>query len=168
MIIRQEDKGDYDEVYALVKEAFSNADHSDGNEHELVNALRKSDAFVPELSLVAEIDGELAGHILFTKVKIGEQEALALAPLAVLPKYQKKGVGTALIKEGHRIARDLGYGCSVVAGSENYYPKFGYEQREAYGIKAPFDLPPENFMVLALLGDLSQYKGVVEYAKEFN
>ena len=67
MIVRQETSGDYDEVYGLVKEAFASAEHSDGNEHDLVAALRKSAAFVPELSLVAEADGKIVGHILFTE-----------------------------------------------------------------------------------------------------
>ena len=86
MMIRQEEKRDCHDIYAVVKAAFESADHSDGNEQDLVNALRQSGAYIPELSLVAEIDGRIAGHIMFTKVRIGESVQLALAPLSVLPE----------------------------------------------------------------------------------
>ena len=69
MEIRQEIEKDYEEVYKLVKEAFETAEHADGNEQDLIEALRKGSAFVPELSLVAEIDGELAGHILWERIR---------------------------------------------------------------------------------------------------
>lgn len=70
MIIRREVSEDYNTIYSLVKTAFSLSEHSDGNEQNLVNSLRKSDSFIPELSLVAEIDGALVGHIMFTKAYI--------------------------------------------------------------------------------------------------
>ena len=126
MFIRQEEIKDYKIVYSVIKKAFSCAQHTDGNEHNLVDALRSSKAFIPELSLVAEINGKIVGHIMFTKANIDNNVVLALAPLSVLPEYQKKGVGTALIKEGHKIAKKLGYGYSIVLGSEKYYPKTGY------------------------------------------
>ena len=78
--IRQETPADYDAVYRLVKEAFATADHSDGDEQDLVVRLRKSEAFIPELSLVAEADGVLAGYILLTKIGVGEETELAAAP----------------------------------------------------------------------------------------
>lgn len=167
MIIRKEMEKDYTEVYNLVKTAFAQAEHSDGNEHNLVDALRKGSAFIPELSLVAVEDDGIMGHILFTKIKIGESTQLALAPLAVLPEYQRKGVGTALIKAGHEIAASLGYSYSVVLGSEKYYPRAGYVPAEQYDIMAPFDVPAENFMVFKLVSTASPVKGMVEYAPEF-
>ena len=167
MVIRQETDRDFDAVYFAVKTAFAAAEHSDGNEHELVVALRNSGAFVPELSLVAVIDGNIAGHILFTKIQIGGSTELALAPLSVRPEYQKQGVGSALIKEGHRIARELGYGYSVVLGSENYYPRSGYIPADQMGIHAPFEVPAENFMAFRLREDAAPVHGVVEYAPEF-
>ncbi len=106
--IRQENKNDYEEVYNVVKLAFETAEHSNGNEQELVVALRKSSSFIPEMSLVAVIDNKIVGYILFTKIKIGKYEELALAPLGVLPEYQKQGVGSALIQEGHKIAKEFG------------------------------------------------------------
>ena len=165
--IRQENKNDYDEVYNVVKKAFETAEHSDGNEHDLVDALRKSNSFIPELSLVAIEDGKIVGHILFTKIKIGKSKELALAPLAVLPEYQKQGIGSKLIEEGHKVAKNLGYHYSIVLGSENYYPKFGYIPASNYGIKAPFDVEDKNFMAIKLNDPKLKIEGIVEYAKEF-
>ena len=99
LTIRQENKNDYEEVYNVIKTAFETAEHSDGNEQDLVVALRKSDNFIPELSLVAVMNNKIVGYILFTKIKIGKQEELALAPLGVLPEYQKQGIGSALIQD---------------------------------------------------------------------
>ena len=167
MIIRKEEKTDYEQVYHIVKTAFASAEHSDGNEQDLVEALRKSKAFIPELSLVAEEDGKIAAHILFTKIKMGTSDALALAPLAVLPEYQRKGIGGALIGRGHEIAREMGFCCVVVLGSEHYYPKSGYVKASVFGIQAPFEVPDENFMAVDLSGEGKIPKGTVEYAKEF-
>ena len=167
MTIRQEEIKDHETVYSVVKAAFDSTEHSDGNEHDLVNALRNSGSFIPQLSLVAEQDGEILGHILFTKVDIGGSTQLALAPLSVIPGRQRQGIGKALIQEGHRRARELGYRYSVVLGSETYYPKMGYLPAEQYGIQAPFDVPRENFMACQLEKDAPQISGVVQYAKEF-
>ena len=165
--IRQENIEDYEEVYQVIKTAFETAEHSDGNQHDLVVALRNSNGFIPELSLVAMKENKIVGYILFTKIKIGEYEELALAPLGVLPEYQRQGVGSELIKEGHRIAKKLGYQYVVVLGSEKYYTKFGYIPAIKYGIKAPFDVPNENFMAVKLNNTNVKIQGIVEYAKEF-
>ena len=165
--IRQENKNDYEEIYNVVKTAFETAEHSDGNEQDLVVALRNSDSFIPELSLVAIKDNKIVGHILFTKIKIGNHEELALAPLAVLPEYQKQGIGSKLIQQGHKIAKELGYHYSIVLGSETYYPKFGYVPAIQYGIKAPFEVSNENFMAIKLNDIDIEIKGTVQYAKEF-
>ena len=167
MFIRQEEIKDYKIVYSVIKKAFSCAQHTDGNEHNLVDALRSSKAFIPELSSVAEINGKIVGHIMFTKANIDNNVVLALAPLSVLPEYQKKGVGTALIKEGHKIAKKLGYGYSIVLGSEKYYPKTGYLPANRFGIKPSFDVPEENFMVYKINKDAFNIHGIVKYAKEF-
>ena len=167
LIIRQENKNDYEEVYNVIKTAFETAQHSDGNEQDLVVALRKSDNFIPELSLVAVMDNKIVGYILFTKIKIGKQEELALAPIGVLPEYQKQGIGRTLIQEGNKKAKELGYHYSVVLGSDKYYPKFGYVSAKEYGIVAPFDVPDENFMAIKLNDTDIEIKGIVQYAKEF-
>ncbi len=167
MLIRQEKVSDYEAVYALIEEAFASAEHADGNEQDLVEALRKGRAFIPELSLVAEIDHQLAGHILFTKANVGDQEVLALAPLAVKPKYQRQGVGTALILEGHKRAKELGYQYSVVLGSETYYPRVGYVPAQQLGIRVPDGIPSENFMAIQLQENAQPIKGAMVYAEEF-
>ena len=133
--IWQETKKDYEEVYNVVKIAFETAEHSDGNEQDLVVALRNSSNFIPELSLVAVRDNKIVGYILFTKIKIEEFEELALAPLGILPEYQKQGIGKRLIEKGHQIAKQLGYHFSIVLGRDTYYPKSGYVSAIQYGIK---------------------------------
>lgn len=167
MIIRQEREKDHNEVYSIVKKAFENAEHSDGNEQDLVNELRKGSAFVPELSLVAEKDGRLAGYILFTEGKVGNDTVLVLAPLAVLPEYQRQGIGTALIKEGHKIAGQMGYGYALVLGSETYYPRLGYVPASVFGIEIPNGMPENNFMAVKLRNDAKPVRGTVTYAEEF-
>ncbi len=112
-------------------------------------------------------DNKIVGYILFTKIKIGESDEIALAPLGILPEYQRKGIGGALIKEGHRIAKKLGYHYSIVLGSEKYYPKFGYIPAINYGIMPPFQVENENFMAIKLNETDKEIKGVVKYAKEF-
>lgn len=167
MFIRKAEIKDYETIYSLVKCAFESAEHADGNEQDLVNALRKGDAFIPELSLVAEADGKIVGHIMFTRATVDGKPVLALAPLSVLPDYQRKGIGKALIQEGHKIAKELGYTHSIVLGSEMYYPKAGYSPAANFGIKAPFDVPNENFMACALGEACVEIQGTIKYAPEF-
>lgn len=167
MRIRREEAEDYGAVYSVVKAAFDSAEHSDGTEQDLVDALRKGEAFIPELSLVAEVDGEIAGHILFTRAGVGDAAVLALAPLSVLPAYQRRGIGMSLIKEGHSIAAQLGYEYSVVLGSETYYPRAGYVPAASFGIRPPFDVPEENFMACKIKEGAPDLCGVMKYAKEF-
>ena len=166
MRIRQELPADYAEVYSLIREAFATAEHADGNEQDLVAALRQSDAFLPELSLVAEIDGVLAGHILFTKAHVGQTVVLVLAPLSVKPAFQRQGVGSALIQKGHRIAAHLGYSYIMVLGSERYYPRFGYGPAADLGVTVPSGIPSRNFMVLQLQR-AQPLQGALVYARAF-
>ncbi len=170
--IRPEQPADYLTVQELTRQAFENLAISDHTEHLLVERLRRSDAFVPELSLVAEADGRIVGHILFTKVTIdnGEQqfEALSLAPVSVLLEYQGKGIGGKLIEEGHQQARALGFTSVLLVGHPEYYPRFGYERASAYGITFPFEAPEEACMVLALTEDgLEGESGEVVFPKAF-
>ena len=102
-IIRQEQKEDYLQTEEVVKKAFENESYSDQSEHTLVAKLRKSEAFVPDLSLVAVNEDKIIGHILLSKILIDTKdkkvESLALAPISVLPEYQNKGVGQKLIQQ---------------------------------------------------------------------
>lgn len=170
--IREELEKDYEVVERLTEEAFKNAVHSDGTEHLLVNRLRKSDDFIKELSLVAEDNGKVIAHLMLTKAKINNGdmsvETLALAPVSVIPEYQGKGIGSKLINVALESARRLGYKSVIVLGHDKYYPKFGFVPASKYGIKAPFDVPDEAFMVKELNdGSLIGVSGIVEYAKEF-
>ena len=171
--IRQEKPNDFKSVFDLIKEAFKSMEMSDHKEQFLVDRLRKSSAFIPELSLVAEVENKIVGHILLTKLKIknnqNEFESLALAPVSVLPDYQGKGIGGLLIKKSHRKAKELGYKSIVLLGHETYYPKFGYQQAYKFGIELPFDVPNENCMVIELIENgLNGVNGLVEYPKEFS
>ncbi|MGJ1285086.1 GNAT family N-acetyltransferase [Sphingobacterium spiritivorum] len=172
MNIRKEENKDHKAVFHLIENAFENEVYTDHKEQFLVERLRKSESFVPELSLVAEIDGELVGYVLLTKIKIINNDlqatSLALAPIAVLKKYQGTGIGGKLILEAHQRAKELGFGSVILLGHEKYYPKFGYKMTKDYGIKLPFEVPDENCMLIELIEDaLKDVAGIVEYPKEF-
>lgn len=172
--IRQEEPGDMPSVFELIQLAFENEQYSDHQEQVLVENLRKSPEFIPQLSLVAENEGKLVGYLLLTKVHIINndnqqlQDSLALAPVAVLPQFQGKGIGTQLILASHQIAKELGFSAIIVLGHADYYPRFGYMTASTYEIKLPFDVPEENCMVKELIDNsLKGIAGTVHYPKEF-
>lgn len=174
IIIRQEQPEDYIETENVVKSAFANEEHSDHDEHNLVSRIRKSNAFIPELSLVAvdQENNQIVGHILLSKIKIKNEneivESLALAPLSVLPEYQNKGIGQSLVHEALRKAKELGHDSVVVLGHPEYYPKFGFKKASLWGIQAPFEVPEEAFMLIELREHaLENVKGIVEYPSVF-
>jgi len=172
IIIRQEQEEDYKITEYVVEEAFKVAEYADHTEQFLVAKLRNSDAFVPELSLVAECNGEIIGHIMLTKILIRnderEEESLSLAPLSVLPEYQNEGVGSKLIEEALKTARNLGFKSVIVLGHNLYYPKFGFKPAKTWGITSPFDVRDEFFMALELQeGSLKDASGLVIYPREF-
>lgn len=165
--IRQETKRDYADVYHVVEEAFKYAEHTDGNEQNLVVKLRQSDVFVSELSLVAVTNGKIVGHIMFTKAKVGATTQLCLAPLSVLPGYQRLGIGGQLIEAGHKIAQKLGFEYVILIGHPSYYPRFGYKNAADYGITTTMELPENVFMAINLQGKKTKLNGKIEFAKEF-
>jgi len=166
MKIRQEQKSDHKKVYEINKMAFNQE-----NESMLIDKIRAGDSFIPELSLVAELEGEIVGHILFSKIKIlgkDEYESLALGPMAVVPKHQKQGIGGKLITTGLEIAKKLGFESVIVVGHKDYYPKFGFKRASLWGIKCPFEVPDEAFMAIELVeNSLKNKAGTVQYPKEF-
>lgn len=171
--LRQETSEDYEQVFNTVKEAFKTEPFSDFTEQYLVDRLRKSDAFIPELSIIAEQNKEIIGHVLITKINIINKsksfKSLALAPVSVKPAYQNKGVGGQLILTAHAKAIELGYKSIVILGHEDYYPRFGYERASKFDIKLPFEAPDENCMAIELVENgLEGVRGLVEYPKEFN
>lgn len=172
--IRQEQIEDYAITEKVVKRAFEGMELSDQKEHELVARIRRAEVFIPELSLVAvhNESTEIVGHILLSKIKIVHQgqsvESLALAPVSVLPGYQREGVGTRLMHEALKKAKVLGYKSVIVMGHPEYYPKFGFKKASLWGINPPFEVPDEVFMALELEQDaLDNVSGVVEYPSVF-
>ena len=168
LVVRRETADDHEAVYGIVSAAFGGADEAD-----LVTRLRK----LPEvISLVAELDGSVVGHIMFSPVQLigkqGEQIDVAiagLAPVAVNPSHQRAGVGKALINSGLKECRDAGYAACVLLGHPNYYPKFGFEPaRPTFGIDSTYDVPDPVFMALELeKGSLKGKTGTIHYHPTF-
>lgn len=141
------------------------------NEARLVDSLRSAGALT--FSAVAEAESKVVGHAAFSPVKIegerGSFEALALAPVAVLPTWQRKGVGSALLKWSLDECRRLGHKLVIVVGHPEYYPRFGFVPATPGGIRCPFDVPSEAFMLLELQpGALAGRTGTIRYRPEFN
>ena len=111
--LRQENSSDYPIIAEVIQSAYKDVSYSNHREQLMVERLRNSAAFIPQLSLVAEVDHEIVGHVLLTKIAIHHQgkstASLALAPLSVAPEFQGKGVGSKLVAEAHRLANELGY-----------------------------------------------------------
>jgi putative acetyltransferase len=165
MKIRKEKDSDIESIWKVNAEAFETE-----AEANLVNALR--DSGVSYISLVAEEDKKILGHILFTPVElIGDNSDLklvGLAPMAVVTKHQKKGIGSQLVREGLKHCLDQRYDAVVVLGHPEYYPKFGFVPSVNYGIKSEYDVPDEVFMILELTkGSLKGHQGVIKYHSAF-
>lgn len=139
IIVRQTLEADYTTVYDLIETAFKTAEHRDGTEQDFAVNLRNSVNYIPELDLVAEVDGQLAGHIMFTKTYVTQPDGstyntLMVAPLSVLLEYRNTGIGSVLMKEGLRLAAAMGYKTAFLVGDPNYYQRFGYKPAHLYGI----------------------------------
>ncbi len=138
--IRLETPADYRQSEELMRAAFWNRYEPGCSEHYLVHILRTAPGFVPELDLVAVVDGVLAGQVVFVKGCIhGDdgrcREVLSLGPLAVLPSLQRKGIGRALIEQACTVARSLGYRAIFLCGDPDYYRKVGFVLAETFGIR---------------------------------
>jgi putative acetyltransferase len=125
------------------------------------------------VSLVAQVDGEIVGHILFSEVTLDPPRSVVdmvgLAPVAVLPGHQGAGIGGALIVEGLARCGKLGYGAAVLLGHPSYYPRFGFLPAHRFGLRCEFPSPPEAFMAIELVpGGLEGEPATVRYHPAFS
>jgi putative acetyltransferase len=163
--ICQEKPGDEGLIRYVNEQAFSRAD-----EANLVDALRKRNALV--LSMIALEDSQIVGHIAFTEVMLCNSDcefrAIGLGPMSVLPSYQRRGIGTQLIRAALDRCRQLGHEIVVVVGYPEFYSRFGFVPAKPRGLECEFDVPDDAFMVLELRrGVLAGRSGVVHYQDEF-
>lgn len=161
--VREEQLQDREPIRMVNEAAFARPD-----EANLIDGLRAEGAVL--LSLVAEVDGRIEGHILFSRMTVETEEgsvpAVALAPMAVLPDQQGRGIGSRLVREGLVRLRGQGERIVIVLGHEHYYPRFGFSAEKARSLASPF--PPEAFMALELSdGALAGVQGGVRYPAAF-
>ncbi len=164
--IRLETPEEISAIHQIHLAAFPTAE-----EAKLVDALRKNE--LPLLSLVAELDHNLVGHLLFSPVSLNPHSAqisiFGLAPLAVIPAHQNQGIGSMLVKEGLMRCRELGFDAVVVLGQPWFYPKFNFVPSINFEIQSEYEVPDEVFMMQELKkGALHGIKGTVKYHPIFN
>jgi len=166
MLVRSETPADHAAVAAMLDTAFEGTAES-----LLVDLIRQSEHFEPELSLVAEVDGEVVGHVLFSRVGLigtGPSEVYSLAPLAVHPDHHGLGIGTALTEEGLRRVDAMGEPLVVLEGIPAYYPRFGFERGSQNGLEPPdHRVPDEAFMVRKLAAYDPSITGKIAYPPAF-
>jgi len=159
--IRNEESNDIEQVREVVRAAFPTEVES-----KLVDTLRKSGKAV--ISLVAAHDDRVLGHVLFSPVSTtppGKAIGIGLAPVAVWPDVQSRGIGSALIREGLRLGKELAYDYCVVLGEPKYYGRFGFERAGQLGLQNEYGVDAE-FMVIHFTGRKVR-PGLVRYAPEF-
>ena len=166
--IRPEKTMDYSAIFKINQLAFRNRTA----EALLIEAVRESESFNSNLSLVAEKQGELIGHILFSEIYLQTQDeklmALALAPMAVLPQYQRQGIGSSLVRKGLEASKEAGYKIVIVLGHPNFYPRFGFLAELALPLKCPYGDCGEAWMALELIPEsLKGVRGEVVYPPAF-
>ena len=164
MIIRPETAADHDAIRKINDEAFG-----DPIDAKLVDAIRASDRYVPELSLVAVSEGQTLGHVIssYVDVEPGARRVLQVGPLAVLPAHQRHGIGTALMEETIRIADARGEPLLLIEGNPKYYERFGFTRADAVGIEPPPEaLGPQYFMIRPLASYDPAFRGRAIYPPE--
>ena len=164
MKIRAEQPADVASIRDLSRTVFETSTEAD-----LVDALRERAQ--PYISLVADGGSAIVGHIMFSPAKLSSDPNLriiGLAPMAVSPEQQRKGIGAALIRAGLEQCREMGYRAVVVLGHADYYPRFGFLPASRFGLVSEYDVPDENFMALELEpGALGGKGGTVSYHPAF-
>jgi putative acetyltransferase len=162
-IVRDEQPHDRGHVRIVNEAAFERYDEAD-----LIDRLRVEGAVLA--SFVAEVDGQIVGHILFSRMTVetaqGAVAAVSLAPMAVLPNHRDRQVGSQLVRHGLSELRARGERIVIVLGHKNYYPRFGFSPEKARHLASPF--PPESFMALELSDNaLDEVRGSVRYPAAF-
>ena len=162
MIIRQETPADIEAITEITKLAFENHPYSRNTEQFIIRALRT--AGVLTISLVAEIDGVVVGHIAFSPVTFtdGSENWYGLGPVSVVPKRQRQGIGSGLVNEGLRRLKNLGAGGCVLVGDPGYYERFGFRSPDGLQHEG---VPQENFLALPFGGGIP--RGVVQFHPAF-
>jgi predicted N-acetyltransferase YhbS len=155
IIIRNEQTEDYKEVENLTREAFWNLHFPGCDEHYLVHTMRSHRDFLPELAFVAESNGKIIGNIMFSKSYLQDEDnnkvqTLTFGPLAVLPAYQRSGVGTMLIRHSLEAIKDWNIPAIIILGHPHNYVKHGFKNGKDYLISDPEGNYPLGLLVLAL------------------
>lgn len=165
MNIRSEIPSDYPAITQVNKLAFGKEE-----EAQLVEKIRHSQYYIPELTLIAEVENIAVAHVMFSYINlVGEEtlKVLGLAPLAVHPNFQNQGIGSALVNAGLNKANQLGEALILVLGHPEFYSRFGFKPSIDFGIKSPFPVPEEIFMVKPLANYHPKYRGNVIYPASF-
>jgi putative acetyltransferase len=163
--IRPETDADHTAVREVTAAAFGRED-----EARLVDTIRASAEYVPALTLVAEDDGRIVGHVMYSYSALegSETRLLQLSPLSVAPDRQGGGIGAALTRESLRLADERGEPLVLVLGHPTYYPRFGFRQASTLGLQAPNpEWPDEAFMAVPLTGYNASLRGRVAFAPAF-
>ena len=164
MLVRAEKECDRDAVRKINKSAFDTPSEAD-----LVDALRKNAQ--PVVSLVAEENGDVVGHIIFSPVSLSghsDIHMMGLGPMAVEPGHQNRGIGSALVRTGLEHCRKLNFDAVVVLGHPEYYPRFGFSPSSEFGIDSEYNVPEEVFMAMELRQEALEGKtGIVRYHPAF-
>jgi putative acetyltransferase len=163
VLIRSEKPSDIEAIEQVTIAAFNGKWYSDQTEHLVVSRLRDAEAL--SVSLVAEIDGKVVGHVAFSAVTInGEDKGwYGLGPVSVLPEIQKQGIGSKLIHEGLSIIKKKGAKGCVLEGDPNYYQRFGFKNHPVLFYEGTPD--PKYFMALPFYEDVPE--GKVEFHQAF-
>ncbi|MFC7241098.1 GNAT family N-acetyltransferase [Catellatospora aurea] len=168
VLIRRETPADVDVIRSVTEAAFGPL-YAPGPAPEpgLVDQLRADAGWLPELSLVAEVGGEVVGHVVCTRGRVGDTPALGLGPLSVRPDQQRSGVGSALMHAVLGAADALGEPLVVLLGDPGYYGRFGFRQAEQFGVLAPEAEWGVHFQARPLTGYDPAVRGVFTYAEPF-
>lgn len=163
MMIRNEIESDIEAIFAVTKTAFENHPYSRNTEQFIINALRAANALM--ISLVAEIDGRVVGHIAFSPATMSDDSDhwYGLGPVSVLPEYQKQGIGKSLINKGLNALKTLNAQGCILVGDPNYYERLGFKSPSGLTHEG---IPQENLLAMSFNEKMPQ--GTVTFHQAFS